>query len=410
MSSASRLFPKPKVFLTASELATVLPKVSLFDVRSSLTDFSYGRNEFVKKRAANSFFVDLEGPTISDAAVKKATGARHPVIPMQNFIAIAESTGMGRKPAVCYDDWGSALAARLWWQLTSIGCEAYLVDGGIHAYFANKDLPVESGPEGLEKKFVDEPFPSGTSYYFLANKGKTAWPRTVPIDFIDAFNGPAPSALKNGGIVLTDARAPDRFDSAARPSNAGPDPLAYHIPDAVNLPFPANLTKPQADPETRLKPVEELQAKFKKFFADNKIENPAEQQVNSCGSGVTASFNLAVMTHVGACEYDVNSFPRTYVGSWSEYSSLRRDRVMKELIAKQGFGLFFEKKNVDESSATALTLPVQVDGVSFKTGQEAADGDVGKSDSGFVKALNNIRSQEIVTVVTSVKTYKVEQK
>jgi thiosulfate/3-mercaptopyruvate sulfurtransferase len=365
-------------------------------------------------------FLDLDGPVMCDAAVKKATGARHPPLPIQDFIAFAESAGIGRKPAVCFDDWGSALAARMWWQLTSIGCEAYLVDGGINAYFAHKDgegalLPTESGADGLERKTVAEPYAPGTSYYFLANKGKMQWPRTVPLEFIDELNSEdAAVRATHAGLVLTDARAPDRYGSTARPTSSAPDPLAFHIPGAVNLPFPQNLTKPQMDPETKLKPVEELQAKFRKLFDDNKIKNPNEQLVMSCGSGVTAAFNVAVMAHVGAFEHDVENgkeLPRIYLGSWSEYSTLRRDRVMNELIAQQGFGLFFEKKNMAlEGFASAMDLPVVVDGVSFSSGKEAAESDLGKSDEGFAKAMKNIRANEIVKVVTASKQYRVEQK
>lgn len=409
----SRLFSQPKVFLTGAELASVMGKVSLFDVRSNLADHSYGKKEHIKKRPAGSFFVDLDGPAICDASVKQATGARHPLPPLQDFIAYAESAGMGRKPAVCFDDWSCGFAARLWWQLTNIGVEAYLIDGGVHTYYGMSDLPVDEGETTVLTRSVAEPYAPGTSPYFLANKGRDSWDRILPIEKIDEIVHSSSSSSSSSGLVITDARAPDRYGSLARPS-FGPDPISGHIPTAINVPFPGSLTAMPNDPSCKLKPLPDLEARFKKIFQDHHVTDPSEQMVMSCGSGVTAIFNIAVMAHIGAVPSNPAQFPRLYVGSWSEYATRRRDGLVKEQIDKQGFSLVFEKKN--NNLAGTPNAPVSVvqggnaivvDDVSYETAPKAIEA-LGKNDEAFGKALSHVYNQESAQLFTAVKTYKIE--
>ncbi|HEY3485944.1 MAG TPA: rhodanese-like domain-containing protein, partial [Ilumatobacteraceae bacterium] len=78
------------------------------------------------------------------------------------------------------------------------------------------------------------------------------------------------------------------------------DPIAGHIPGAVNRPHLDNL-----DASGRHRPLAELAARF---------EGLGPAPVVYCGSGVTACHDLLAMAVVGIDD------ARLYPGSWSEWS------------------------------------------------------------------------------------------
>jgi thiosulfate/3-mercaptopyruvate sulfurtransferase len=97
-----------------------------------------------------------------------------------------------------------------------------------------------------------------------------------------------------------DARTVDRY----RGENEIIDPVAGHIPGAINLPYPENLT-----PTGVFRSPEELRQMYLDFLGDF----PPDQAVFYCGSGVTSSHNILAMVHAGLPE------ARLYAGSWSEW-------------------------------------------------------------------------------------------
>jgi thiosulfate/3-mercaptopyruvate sulfurtransferase len=101
-----------------------------------------------------------------------------------------------------------------------------------------------------------------------------------------------------GRRPVLDARAGERFRGEVEPL----DPVAGHIPGALNRFFKGNL---QAD--GRFKPAAALRAEFEPLHAA-----PA-QLVHQCGSGVTACHNLLAMEHAGL------TGSALYPGSWSEW-------------------------------------------------------------------------------------------
>jgi thiosulfate/3-mercaptopyruvate sulfurtransferase len=97
-----------------------------------------------------------------------------------------------------------------------------------------------------------------------------------------------------------DARANDRF----RGENETLDPVAGHIPGAVNRFFQLNLT-----PEKTFKSSEALRAEWAVI-----VQGPdASRVVMYCGSGVTACHNLLALEHAGL------PGARLFPGSWSEW-------------------------------------------------------------------------------------------
>lgn len=100
-----------------------------------------------------------------------------------------------------------------------------------------------------------------------------------------------------GRVALLDARAPERYRGDVEPL----DPVAGHIPGALNRPFSANL-----GPDGRFLPPEALRAAFQGLAG-------ARPVVHQCGSGVTACHNLLAMAVAGL------PGGALYAGSWSEW-------------------------------------------------------------------------------------------
>jgi thiosulfate/3-mercaptopyruvate sulfurtransferase len=100
--------------------------------------------------------------------------------------------------------------------------------------------------------------------------------------------------------VLVDARAADRYRGEVEPI----DPVAGHIPGAMNRPFMSNLNE-----KGRFKSASELQAEFLELLGD---ADPASV-VHTCGSGISACHNLLAMEAAGLAGSAL------YPGSWSEW-------------------------------------------------------------------------------------------
>jgi thiosulfate/3-mercaptopyruvate sulfurtransferase len=115
------------------------------------------------------------------------------------------------------------------------------------------------------------------------------------------LDAPAVAAsLAARSLLLVDARARDRFRGDVEPL----DPVAGHIPGALNRPYAENL-----DAEGRFKPAGMLAAEFGALLGGR---TPAGV-VHYCGSGVSACHNLLAMAHAGL------DGARLYPGSWSEW-------------------------------------------------------------------------------------------
>jgi thiosulfate/3-mercaptopyruvate sulfurtransferase len=191
---------------------------------------------------------------------------------VETFQAAARRAGIGPDClVVAYDEAAEGGAARLWWLLRHFGHEPLAVlDGGLRGWRAD-DGPLEAGEEQMA--------PGA----FLATERED--------DTAEA------EAL--AGRLLLDARAPERYRGEVEPI----DPVAGHIPGALNLPF-AELA-----PEGRFLPAQDLRARFEAAGAA-----PDRELVAYCGSGVTACV-LLLAAEVAGLEAG-----RLYPGSWSDWS------------------------------------------------------------------------------------------
>jgi len=99
-----------------------------------------------------------------------------------------------------------------------------------------------------------------------------------------------------GVPVLVDARAPERFRGETEPV----DPVAGHIPGAVNVPTTTNLAA-----DGRFRSAAELQALYAAAGVDG-----TEDTAVYCGSGVTAAHDVLALEVAGIKA-------ALYPGSWS---------------------------------------------------------------------------------------------
>lgn len=264
------------VLVSAAELKRTLDRgesPAILDVRWRL-DKPDGRGAYLAGHLPGAVYVSLEDD-LSDHTVPGR--GRHPLPRGADLQAAARRWGLRRgQPVVVYDDWNRAGSARAWWVLTAAGLDnVRILDGGLPAWVAaGGDLP--SGPVSPEEGDVRLPHAdlySGSRRTLTAEQAAAA-------------------------ATLLDARAPERFRGEVEPV----DPVAGHIPGAVNLPSTAVLA---ADgtflPETEIAAL--LAARG----------GGAEVGVY-CGSGVTASVVLAALSTAGV---DAALFP----GSWSQWTS-----------------------------------------------------------------------------------------
>jgi thiosulfate/3-mercaptopyruvate sulfurtransferase len=105
--------------------------------------------------------------------------------------------------------------------------------------------------------------------------------------------------------VLLDARAGERYRGEAEPV----DPVAGHIPGAVNAPTAGNVLA-----DGRFRPASELRARFGALGVGAAAGDPGSEVVTGayCGSGVTAAHEVLALAVAG--------LPAAlYVGSWSHW-------------------------------------------------------------------------------------------
>jgi thiosulfate/3-mercaptopyruvate sulfurtransferase len=257
--------------ISADELARLVTErpdeVTVLDVRYRMGG-PPGRPEHEVGHVPGAAYVDL------DSALAAAPGprGRHPLPDVEVFEAAMRSAGVrAERPVVVYDDWQGRAAARCWWLLRWAGHEdVRVLDGGVSAWRA-AGLPLSSeSDETVTGTFSVEP-------------GHLP---TIGPDEVLAF------AEEH---LLVDARNPERFRGDVEPV----DPVAGHVPGAVNVPTGANLRE-----DGTFRSAEEL----REVYAAAEDQEVAAY----CGSGVTAAHDLLAMEVAGI--HGV-----LYPGSWSEW-------------------------------------------------------------------------------------------
>lgn len=255
-------------------------EVILFDCRHQLTDPSYGREQFLLGHLPGAVFASIDDHL---SGVPTGDNGRHPLPQADDLRIFLEKNGVSNSTTVvCYDDAGGVYASRLWWLLRWLGHERVSVlNGGIQGWtsMGQRLEIVERAPRSRQTLEIDANDVHVDADYIL---GK----------------------LQSEDLVIIDARANDRF----RGKNETIDPVAGHIPGALNRFFMANL-----DDSGQMKEGNTLKEEFLDLIGSGNVTNVVHQ----CGSGVSACHNLLAMEVAGL----VGS--KLYPGSWSEWISDR---------------------------------------------------------------------------------------
>ncbi len=279
--------PRKQVFITCGELHARLgdPSLRILDVRWELgrTD---GRESYENAHIPGAQYVDLDTELAVHASPERG---RHPLPDTADFEQSVRRWGIDDdSTVVVYDAVGGTSAARLWWMLKDAGIEQVrILDGGVKAWSTH--YGTVQGNETAEPSTID------------LSSGHMS---TITID-------QAANWAEEG--ILIDARAHQRYLGEVEPV----DPRAGHIPGALNVPTFSHLSE-----SGELKPTEELLATFEEAGVIDStsltgLDNLPALDVPVavyCGSGVTASHEIAVLASLGI---EAALFP----GSWSQWSN-----------------------------------------------------------------------------------------
>jgi len=272
------------LLISAAELQQLQARgapVTVIDCSFDLMNPEAADTLFAEVHIAGAQQAHLDRDLSAKDTLQAVNGGRHP-LPRRNLVA----AWLGRigvdnaTQVVVYDRNGCNYCGRLWWMLKWLGHDAVAVlDGGLQAWQAAGGA-VESGPA---RPVAAREFTLGEPLRELVDTATVS------------------ARLGQAGQTVVDARGAPRYRGEVEPL----DPVAGHIPGALNRPFTDNFT-----PEGRFKPAERLRSEWTALLG----QHAAESVVHQCGSGVSAVPNLIAMELAGF------SPTALYAGSWSEWS------------------------------------------------------------------------------------------
>ena len=272
------------LLISAAELQQLQARgapVTVIDCSFDLMNPEAADALFAEVHIAGAQQAHLDRDLSAKGTLQAVNGGRHP-LPRRNLVA----AWLGRigvdnaTQVVVYDRNGCNYCGRLWWMLKWLGHDAVAVlDGGLQAWQAASGA-VESGPA---RPVAAREFTLGEPLRELVDTATVS------------------ARLGQAGQTVVDARGAPRYRGEVEPL----DPVAGHIPGALNRPFTDNFT-----PEGRFKPAERLRSEWTALLG----QHAAESVVHQCGSGVSAVPNLIAMELAGF------SPTALYAGSWSEWS------------------------------------------------------------------------------------------
>ena len=269
-------------------LQTNPASLMVFDCSFDLMNPAKGEADFLQSHIPGAIHAHLDRH-LSDKTGQGVNGGRHPLPTREAFAAWLGSVGFSNTmQAVVYDRQSANYCGRLWWMLKWVGhTQVAVLDGGLQAWAETEPVTPAATP----------PRPAAT-FALQAEQATLATTDGV----LKQLGRPAQTIL--------DARATPRFKGEVEPL----DPIAGHIPGALNRPFGLNIGA-----DGKFKPAAVLKAEFQALLAGR---DPATV-VHHCGSGVSAVPNLLAMEIAGLGPTAL------YGGSWSEWCA-NPDRPMAQ--------------------------------------------------------------------------------
>jgi thiosulfate/3-mercaptopyruvate sulfurtransferase len=256
------------------------PHLAIADCRFNLLQPDQGQQQYAAGHIPGAYYLDLNRDLSSPVGKH---GGRHPLPDVSAFVQTLATMGVDSEPpepatfVVAYDDSRQAFASRLWWLLRYLGHDRVAVlDGGFAGWQAAGHPTTQDMPSTRRGNFVP--------------RIQSQW--VVDIEQVK-------SRKDKPGVILVDSREGERYRGEREPI----DPIAGHIPGAVNYPWQDVTT------------------------AEGKVRSPGEQQQRwadvqqadeilvYCGSGVTACVNLLSLELAGI------KTGKLYAGSWSDWCS-----------------------------------------------------------------------------------------
>lgn len=266
------------MLVSTAELAAHLndPAWVIFDCRHDLLDPARGERLYREGHVPGAHFAPVDAVL---SGPKTGTNGRHPLPDPQLFALFLSSRGVTEATQImAYDDVGGQYAARLWWLARWIGLtRVALLDGGWPKWEAEGRARTDRVPDLR---------PGGVVVRADATR---VW-ATAEVQ----------RRMADPASLLIDARAAERYRGEVEPI----DPIAGHIPAAVNRFFKANLRS-----DLTFLPAAELRREFEALLAGRSTADVGHQ----CGSGITACVNLFAMEYAGL------TGSKLYSGSWSEW-------------------------------------------------------------------------------------------
>ncbi len=242
-----------------------------------------GPAQYAESHIAGALYAHLDNDLSAkgDPALTGAqSGGRHPLPSRENFARWLGSVGLKNSDqVVVYDRQGANYCGRLWWMLQWLGhANVAVLDGGFQAWQAagGSMTSGKEPPRAATTFAIADPLVAlRSSDQVLANLGK-------PVQHV------------------LDARGAPRFRGEAEPI----DPVAGHIPGALNRVFSSNL-----DTDGFFKPAAVLREEFTALLGHRQPRDV----VHHCGSGVSAVPNILAMEIAGL------KGSALFAGSWSEW-------------------------------------------------------------------------------------------
>jgi thiosulfate/3-mercaptopyruvate sulfurtransferase len=269
--------------ISAAELHERLQSESpplVVDCTFHLDNTTLGQEQFEATHIAGAIYADLDHDLSAADAGHAVNGGRHPLPTREAFAQTLGRLGVSPgRTVVVYDRIGTLVAGRLWWMLRWCGhADVAILDGGLSAWQATGGA-LASGPNP----------PHVTGVYPLGEPLETLILQDQVVE-----------ALGTKQQTLVDARGGPRYRGEVEPL----DPVAGHIPGALNRPFTDNF---QAD--GRFKSAQTLREEWAALLNGHS----SETVVAYCGSGVSAVPNLVGLAIAGLPAKGL------YAGSWSEW-------------------------------------------------------------------------------------------